>query len=175
MSDSFSQFRPERSTERKWVAVAAGFLSLAVVAAAAAAIWAVTRPAEERRALPQTVTVTAQPSQAGQPISPEGTIEPGTYTGWMTARSQKGESGWRVALTITHDSAMLAFLNDRCTTLLTPSDEDTWETKTLNKFCGPVDGAWELTQPEPGVVEAELVSSANQRVQGVLSRELNTQ
>ncbi|MDY5784712.1 hypothetical protein [Corynebacterium sp.] len=168
MSDSFAQFRPDRATERRWVAGGLAVLAVALLGALAAAVYALSRPANERTPLPSVVTVTAQPGPTAESASPT----PGTYTGWLFSSGDTAEAGWNAALTLAPDSAMITYLNNGCTALLTLSDGQRWTATPLSASCGPTDGSWTITQPEPGVLDVEYTSSTAPRVHGSLSREV---
>ncbi|WP_291314863.1 hypothetical protein [Corynebacterium sp. UBA2622] len=170
MSDSFSELRRHGGSNRPWVIGGLAVLVVAALAALGAAGWALTRPAEERNPIPRVVTVTAQPPapSAASPW-PAGTPSPGTYSGWLFSSSRSGESGWNAVLTVSGDSAMIAYLNGGCTALLTRADGGQWQPRALNKPCGATDAAWTLSQREPGVVEAHQDRDGNDEVKGSLS------
>lgn len=170
MPDSFSELRGVGGSSRAWVVGGIAVLAIAVLAAVAAGAYALSRPAAERNPLPQVVTVTAQPAplnDAPRAASPA----PGTYSGWLTSSSPRGESGWNGVLTFGGDSAMLSYPARNCTLLLTRGGEDGWAARALTRRCPAHEGTWELHEVEPGVIEIALDGAGGESVRGALSWE----
>ena len=167
MSDSFSELRRHGGSNRPWVIGGIAVLVVAALAALAAAGYALTRPADERDPIPRVVTVTAQPG----PEPAAGDLPaPGTYTGWLVSDGPAGQSGFRAALAVTPDGAVITYLGDGCTALLSPAGGGQWDPSPAAKSCAATDGTWALREVTGGIVEAEL-TGGDAHVTGSLSRE----
>lgn len=166
MADSFTELRAAGGSTRPWTVGAVAVLVVASLAALAAAVWTLSRPADQRSAIPQVVTVTAQP---GTPADGGAGPTPGTYTGWLFSAGRAGESGWNAVLTLAPRSATLTHLNDGCTELLRRGEDGQWSAQPLQKKCPAAGDAWTLEEAEPGVVVLRREDGGNALVEGSLS------
>ena len=163
MPDSFSDLRTAGGPNKPWVVGGVLALIVAMIGVAlAAAYWYANPRPEPARAVPATVTVTAQPQlPIDDPSAPTG-----TYTGTLNSLEDDAKvKAWPAVATFGGGTASVTYPLTGCTALIGEGGQSI----PLTKGCNEGQGRWDVEKLEPGIVRLTYVEGERTLVEGDLS------
>lgn len=162
MPDSFSELRTAGGPNKPWVVGGVLALIVAIIGVAlAAAYWYANPRPEPASAVPETVTVTAQPQLIDDPSAPTG-----TYTGTLNSLEDDAKvKAWPAVATFGGGTASVTYPLTGCTALIGEEGESI----PLTKGCNDGQGRWDVEKQAPGVLKLTYSEDEKALVEGELS------
>lgn len=162
MADSFSELRDAGGSNKPWIAAGVSALAVALILVALAGAWWSANPRPEpTSAVPETVTVTAQPQLAQDPEAPTG-----TFTGTLNSLEENAKvQAWPAVATFGGGTASVTYPLTGCTALIGEDGQST----PLTKGCNNGQGRWDVDQIAPGVIKLTYSENSTALVEGELS------
>ena len=161
MPDSFSELKGAGGSSKPWIAAGVSALAVALILIALAGAWRSANPRPEpTSAVPETVTVTAQPQ-----LSVDTSLPTGTFTGTLNSLEDHAKvRSWPAVAVFGGGTASVTYPLTGCTVLI----EEDGTSVPLTKACSG-NGSWDVETPEPGLVHLTYVENDSALVEGTLS------